>query len=140
MAAARRSRSRLRSGGISVAVASVLSSVISMLRFWQPISKQQMLCPLVPCTLYTGKVRKRACGQHKSDSKNARKRGRSCPEALASPEPERVCLKVGANPHQSRSCSSEEGGWKRGRNAQNPLRFSQGSFQGDNLMERYCCY
>ncbi len=47
-----------------------------------------------PCTLYTGKVRRRACGQHKSESTNARKRGRSCPEALASLEPERVCPKV----------------------------------------------
>src|SRR5260370_10710345 len=128
MAEGRRSRSRFRSGGTNVPVASVPSSATSMPRFWPLISKQQMLCPLVPCTLYTGKVRRRACGQHKSESTNARMRGRSCPEALASLEPECVCPKVGAHPHKSQSFSSEEEVWKRGRNAQNPLCCSQRSF------------
>src|SRR5713101_3218918 len=63
----------------------------------------------------TGKVRRRACGQHTSEPKNARMRGRSCPKALVSPEPERVCPKVGAKPHKS--CFSSPGGkgeaWKR---------------------------
>jgi hypothetical protein len=90
---------------------------------------QQPLSPRVPSTNGIGKVRRRACGQHTSECKNARKRGRCCPKALASPEPECVCPKVCANRNKSRPCSSGEEGWKRGRNAQNPLCFSQGSFQ-----------
>ena len=35
----------------------------------------------------------------------------------ASPVPERVCLKVQANPHKSQPSSSKEEDWKRGRNA-----------------------
>src|SRR5436305_6218416 len=62
-----------------------------------------------------GKVRRRACGQHTSEPFNARMRGKSCPKALVSPEPEHVCPKVGAKPHKS--CFSSPGGkveaWKR---------------------------
>src|SRR6266849_9186962 len=88
-----------------------------------------MIYPRVPGTVYPGKVRRRACGQHKSDWKNARKRGSTCPEALVCPEPERVCPKIGARPHKSFSSSSDEGEWKRGSTAQNPRCLSTGSLQ-----------
>jgi hypothetical protein len=80
--------------------------------------------PIPSCaevTSFPGKVRKRACGQHTSEYTNARMRGTSCPEALAVPEPERVCLEVEANPHKSLLSSSDEASWKRGRNARTPL-------------------
>jgi len=88
-----------------------------------------MMFPLVPGTKYPGKVRRRACGQHKSDWKNARKRGSTCPEALVCPEPERVCPKIGVKPHKSLFSSSDEGDWKRGSTAQNPRCFNTGSLQ-----------
>ena len=47
-------------------------------------------------------------------------KGTSCPEALAVPEPERVCPEVEANLHQSPLSSSDEASWKRGRNARTP--------------------
>src|SRR5260370_33888339 len=78
---------------------------------------------------FPGKVRRRACGQHTSEHKNARMRGRSCPEAWASPVPERVCPKVRAKPHKSCFFSPTEGRWKRGNTAQNPPGFSRGSLQ-----------
>jgi len=88
--------------------------------------------PIPSCARYVIrllKVRRRACGQHTSKLHNARMRGRSCPEALASPEPERVCPKVGAKRHQSCFSSPREGRWKRGSTAQNPPCFSRGSRQ-----------
>src|SRR6266487_2788369 len=78
---------------------------------------------------YPAKVRRRACEQYTSGISNARKRGRSCLEALVSPEPERVCSKVRVNPHKSPSSCSRTGGWKRGRNAPNPPCFSRRSSQ-----------
>src|SRR5215471_9127136 len=129
MAVASVARKRCESGFISVRVALAPSSATCTRRFWQPTSIQQPLSPRVPSTSGIGKVRRRACGQHTSECKNARKRGRCCPKALVFPEPERVCPKVCVNRHKSRSCSSEVEGWKRGRNAQNPPCCSQGSSQ-----------
>ncbi len=129
MAAVKASKSRCPSAGISAAAVWGRCNATSTRRFWRPIWIQQTSLPRVPGTSPTGKVRRRACGQHTSDSKNVRMRGRSCPEALASPEPERVCPKVRANPHKSQSCCSGEEGWKRGRNAPNPPCFSRGSTQ-----------
>src|SRR5260370_40584733 len=63
-------------------------------------------------------------------------RGRRCPKALASLESERVCTKVCVNRNKSQSCSSREEGWKRGRNAQNPLCLSQGCIQVVYLRQR----
>jgi hypothetical protein len=65
-----------------------------------------------------GKVRRRACGQHTSEPSNARMRGKSCPKALVSPEPERVCPKVGAKPYKS--CFSSPG--RKSRSVEAPLR------------------
>src|SRR6266487_4874688 len=86
-----------------------------------------------------GKVRRRACGQHTSELKNARMRGKSCPKALVSPEPERVCLKVGAKPHKS--CFSSPG--RKRRSVEAPLRtpralaggvFSEIELSGDHRL------
>jgi len=79
-------------------------------------------------------LRRRACGPHTSESSNAREKGRSCPKAWVFPVPECVGLKVSANPHKSPSSSSDEEGWKRGRNAQNPRGFSPGSRQIDKVI------
>src|SRR5713101_5374972 len=126
-------RNRSPNGFTSVHVALAPSSATCTRRFWLPTSIQQPPSPRVPSTSGIGKVPgwagRRACGQHTSECKNARMRGRRCPKALVSPEPERVCPKVCANRNKSRSCSSREEGWKRGWNAQNPLCFSQGSIQ-----------
>jgi hypothetical protein len=75
--------------------------------------------PIPSCARYVVrllKVRRRAWWQHTSERKNARKRGRSCPEAWVFLVPERVCPKVEANPHQSQLARSGEQVWKRGRN------------------------
>jgi hypothetical protein len=133
MAAAKRSGNPSRNGFTTVRVGSVRCSAISIQHFWRPISIQQMITPRVPGTLYPGKVRRRACEQHMSEFTNVQMRGRPCPKAWASPMPERVCSKVRANPHKSPSCSSREEDWKRGRNAWNPLCFSQGSHQSTKL-------
>jgi hypothetical protein len=88
--------------------------------------------PIPSCARYVVrllKVRRRACGQHTSERKNARMRGRSCPEAWVFPVPERVCPKVGAKPHQSCFSSPGEGKQKRGSTALNPLHFSRGRLQ-----------
>src|SRR5260221_142174 len=77
---------------------------------------------------FPGKVRRRACGQHTSESKNVRMRGRSCPKAWVFPVPERVCPKVEANPHKSQLSRSVEEGWKRGRNARTPAHVCRGAF------------
>jgi hypothetical protein len=94
------------------------------------LSRSSRSRPLV-CEVmsFPGKVRRRACGQHTSECKNARMRGRRCPKAWVSLVPERVCPKVGANRHKSPSSSSDEGNGKRGTNAQNPPRLSRGSLQ-----------
>ena len=68
-------------------------------------------------------------GSTRASHPTRRLRGRSCPEAWASPVPERVCPKIRAKPHQSCFFSSGEGKWKRGSTAQNPPRFSRGSRQ-----------
>jgi hypothetical protein len=114
-----------------------------MPRFWLPRFQQTSSSPRVPRPSFPGRVLewagKRACGPRTSGCSNVRMKGSPCPEALASPEPERVGLKVGANPHQSRLSSLVEAGWKRGRTAQNPPCLSRGSFQdrtGANLWGR----
>src|SRR5260221_12050722 len=96
-----------------------------MPRFWLPRFQQTSLSPRVPRPSFPGRVRKRACGPHTSVCNNARMRGNPCPKALAVPEPERVGPKVEANPHKSLLASSDEGSWKRGRNARTP-RFYPG--------------
>jgi hypothetical protein len=82
----------------------------SIRRFWPPISIQTIFFPRVPGMSFTGRVRKRACGSHTSWCNNVRMRGRSCPEALGSPELERVGLAVRVNPHKSQPSSSYEAG------------------------------
>src|SRR5258708_13805437 len=77
---------------------------------------------------FPGKVRRRACGQHTSESKNARKRGRSCPEAWVFLVPERVCPKVEANPHKSKLSRSGEEDWKRGGAVRTPAAWARGEF------------
>ena len=83
----------------------------------------------MPNMSLAGKVRRRACGPHTSAPFNARMRGKTCLKAWVSLVPERVGLKVRPDPHKSRSSSSDEGGWKRGRKVRNPRGFSPGSFQ-----------
>ena len=138
MAAGNACTSRSGCAGTSAPVALDPSSATSTPRFWPPIFPHQTIIPRVPSMSFTGKVRRRACGQHKSESKNVRERGRSCPKAWVCPVPERVCLKVPVNPHNSPSFSCDEGGWKRGRNAWNPHHFSTGSHQAriSSSMER----
>ena len=106
-----------RSGGMCASVESVPFNETCIPRFWPLISIQKTLFPLVPGTLYPGRVRRRAFGLHKSVCCNVRMKGRSCPEAWALLVPERVIPKVCANRHQSPSSSSDEGDWKRGTNA-----------------------
>src|SRR5437773_11320945 len=98
MAAERASKNRSGNAGISAPVGWGRCSATCTQRFWLLSLRQHTMFPLVPGTLSPGKVRRRACGQHKSDWKNARKRGRTCPEALVCPEQERVCPKVGGKP------------------------------------------
>ena len=102
-------------------------SATCTLPFWLPILIRQHFSPRVPSTSFPGKVRKRACGQRTSESTNARMKGTSCPEALAVPEPERVCPEVEANLHQSLLSSSDEASWKRGRNARTPRVLTGGA-------------
>src|SRR5258707_13429212 len=128
MAAAKPSKSRCGSVGITAPVASGRCSAICIPRFWRPISIQQNLSPRVPSMSFPGKVRRRACGQHTSESKNARKRGRSCPEAWVFLVPERVCPKVEANPHKSQLSRSGEEDWKRGRTVRTPAAWARGAF------------
>jgi len=92
------------------------SAARPLLGLFSRLSGSSRTHPLV-CEVMSlaGKVRRRACGQHTSEPCNVRMRGRSCPKALVSPEPERVCPKVGAKPHKS-CFSSQEGkveAWKR---------------------------
>ncbi len=54
-----------------------------------------------------GKVGSPACRQHTSKRFNVQVRGSPCLAPSVSPESERVCRKVLAEPHQSRSPSSE---------------------------------
>src|SRR5260370_16243234 len=75
-----------------------------------------------------GKMRRRACGKPASESKNARKRGRSCPEAWVFLVPERVCPKVEANPHKSQLSRSGEEDWKRGGAVRTPAAWARGAF------------
>jgi hypothetical protein len=56
-------------------------------------------------------------------------RGRACPEAWASPVPERVGPKVEANPHQSQLSRSGEEDWKRGRNVRTPAALARGALR-----------
>ena len=53
--------------------------------------------------LSTGKVRRHARGQHKSESLNVREQGRSGPKAWGCPMLERVCPKVQVNPQHTRA-------------------------------------
>src|SRR5712691_1779137 len=90
---------------------------------------------------FPGKVRRRACGQHTSAPKNVRMRGKSCPKAWVSPEPERVCPKVGAKPHKS--CFSSPG--RKSRSVEAPLRtpraLAGGVFSLDSCYQRIlACY
>src|SRR5712691_2520725 len=61
------------------------SNGISTPPFWPPISIQQISFPHGPGTLRTGKVRRRVCRPHMSESSNLRMRGSPCPEAWALP-------------------------------------------------------
>jgi hypothetical protein len=72
---------------------------------------------------------RRACGSHTSVSSNARMRGSTCPEAWAPPVPERVGPKVEANRHKSQLSSSDEAGWKRGRNARTLVHVCRGALR-----------
>jgi hypothetical protein len=60
-------------------------------------------------------------GSTRASHPTRRVRGRSCPEAWASPVPERVCPKVRAKRHKSCFFSPAKGKWKRGSTARNPL-------------------
>jgi len=121
MAAGRSFPNNSPSAGTSAPVASARCSATCIRRFWPPIlTQQQISFPRVPSMSFSGRVRRRACGQHTSERNNARMRGRSCPEAWVFPVPERVCPKVEANPHQSPLARSGEHLWKRGRNARTP--------------------
>src|SRR6266567_4142110 len=99
MAAATQRKNRYRSVGTLVRVASGQYNVTSIRPFWPPTLIQQIPSPRVPRMSFPGKVRKCACRPHTSECNNARMRGKSCPEALAVPEPERVGPKVETNPH-----------------------------------------
>ncbi len=93
-AAGSSSKSRSRNAGTGARAASARCNATSTPRFLPPISIQPTPFPHVPGMSFPGKVRKRACGQHMSEYNNARERGSPCPEALAVPEPERVCPEV----------------------------------------------
>ena len=118
-----RARSRCGSAGISVPVASQPSAT-STRRFWPPIWIQQIFFPRVPNrgTPPVGKVGSPACGQHTSKPFNARVRGSLCLAASVSPESERVCPKVQAEPHKSPPALKSDG--KRGSKARNLQGFS----------------
>jgi len=82
-------------------------------------------------------VRRRACGSHTSVSNNVRMRGRACPEAWVMPVPERVGPKVEVNRHQSQLSSSDEEGWKRGRNIRTPAHLCRGALRIAGKQKRF---
>jgi hypothetical protein len=68
---------------------------------------------------------------------NVRERGKLSPKALASPEPERVCLEV--LPATSKSYALLAGTQKRWHVGKNPLRLSQGSLRLTDSLQRKRC-
>src|SRR5947209_5082735 len=87
---------------------------------------------------FPGKVRRRACGQPTSVSKNVRMRGSPCPKAWVCPVPERVGPEVEADPHKSQPSSCVEKGWKRGRNARTTAYLCRGTLSEGNKQCSNC--
>ena len=102
-----------------------------------PICQQQKPSPPSPKRI--GKVRNRACWPRWSASNNVRERGSGCPEASASPEPERVGRKVLFRTDKSLSSCIVKEGWKRWSWDKNPRFFRPGRSQHWHSARRSHC-